>query len=159
MMNTGLVAAPPDPISPDGEKVTTDGWYPDLDVNDFAKVMHVPTIVTNERRLAALISGYTSVYTDLAPWQAAQMRRGVAELKDVPCAVINQEPMVVSQWRRAVYNHALAELTETHRAIGSTNADTLRTEQLMLETDELRRVAVHAIRDILGKTRTMVVAI
>lgn len=59
-------------------------------------------------------------------------------------------------YERAVFAFAAADLAETHHDISATNDGKERVESRTLAADEHRRNGTHAIRDILGVTRTAV---
>jgi hypothetical protein len=66
------------------------------------------------------------------------------------------EPRLVRLYQRAIASFAAAELVDTHHDISATADGKARAEERALTADEHRRNGTHAVRDILGTTRTAV---
>ncbi len=150
-MTFGLVASPPDPDSPLGETVAFLPFWPSVDVNAFRNTMRIGgNNIPDDRLKFALEGALVSVDNDLADWKATQINAGHATLDDVADARAS------ACWLRAVRALATADLMETHRDVTATREGEARAEELVPTAADLRRVAVHAIRDILGVGRTTI---
>lgn len=154
---SGFVSTPALAITPPGVKVECGPFWPDIDINHFRDSQRIGgTLITDVRVSSALLGAVIAVDTDLAAWRAAQEEAGHAQLADVPGPQIGTEKRAVLLWRRAVYSHATADLVETHGDVSATGKGQSEAGALDLTADDHRRNATHAIRDILGKTRTAV---
>lgn len=146
-----LIAIPPEPASPTGSTVAADGWFPDVDLNDMRDKIRVGKVVTHGRLTFAVEGALVTVQTELATWQAAHVAAGVADLAALP----DGGKMAVL-FRRAVYCTAAAELAETYRDISATDEGDARADEFVPVAADYRRMATHAIRDMIGTTRTAV---
>jgi hypothetical protein len=79
-----------------------------------------------------------------------------SRIADVPADVIDGESVLVLAYQRAIGGFARAELIEGYRDTDLTGRGDRKVEDLEPSVDELRRDALHAIRDILGVGRTTV---
>lgn len=132
-------------------------WFPTIDPAAVRKEHRIRDAVTSARLRSALIGAIVTVANDLADWQARQRAAGYASLADVPSDFeIDGQPRHVHLYLRAVALYAKAEIVERYRDIDMSGAGERRAEDLEPTPGELRRDALHAIRDILGKSRTTV---
>jgi hypothetical protein len=69
---------------------------------------------------------------------------------------LDGQSVQILRYTRAVALYAKAELIERHRDYDLTPAGTHQAEDLAPAIDELRRDAQHAVRDLTGRTRTVV---
>lgn len=146
-----LIALPPEPASPIGSTVAADGWFPDVDLNDMRDKLRVGKVVTHGRLTFAVEGALVTVQTELDAWKAAQVAAGADSLAAVP-----KGAMLTVLFRRAVYFTAAAELAETYRDISATDDGDARAEEFVPVAADYRRMATHAIRDMIGTTRTAV---
>ena len=154
---SGFVSTPAPAVTPPGTMLACGPFWPDIDLNHFRDSQRIGgTLITDTRVSSALLGAVISVDTDLETWRAVQEEAGHAQLAAVPGPQIGEEKRLVLLWRRAVYAHATADLVETHGDISATGKGQSEAGALDLTADDHRRNATHAIRDILGKTRTAV---
>lgn len=142
----------------DPDRLIALGWFPDIDPAAIRKAHRIREGVTAERLRTALIAAIITVGKDLAAWQIAQAAAGFDSLDDVPDAApaIDGESRLIHCYRRAVALTAKAEIVERYRDIDASATGERRAEDLEPSIGELRRDALHAVRDLLGKTRTTV---
>ena len=124
--------------------VVNDGFFPDIDPASVRDVARIPTSITPARLRAAILGGIMSAEIDLRRFAADCRAAGYAKLADVPADQLDGQSVQLIRYQRAVALFAKAELIERHRDFDTTSAG----------GDELRRDAIHAIRDMLGKSRT-----
>lgn len=153
----GLVSIPP-PAAPCPEDdacqlVHADGWFTPIDLGALRATMRVGTTVTDARLREAVLGAMASALKDLAAWRTARALEDIDSIDQVPGLELDGASIYAHHWRRAVYNFALAELSETHRDVTATGAGDDRADARALSADEYRRDALHAIRDILGSPR------
>jgi hypothetical protein len=154
---SGFIAVPPAALSPTGETISGEDFWPDIDLNDFRDCMRVGgNVIPDPRVKLALLGALESVQIDLADWRALQEATGYDTLASVPAATMGGLSRYVVLWRRAVYAYAAADLTETHRDITATSAGASQSEAIAPTADDHRRNATYAVRGILGVSRTTV---
>lgn len=154
---SGFVSSPAPAATPPGELLACGPFWPDIDINHFRDAQRIGgTSIPTPRLRDALLGAVMAVESDLADWRAAQETGGFASLAAVPSAQIGAEKRAVLLWRRAVYAMATADLVETHRDVTATGTGQAAAGELDLRAEDHRRNATHAIRDILGRTRTAV---
>lgn len=153
MSDYRLVADTPAPAS---TPIANDGFLPDIDVASFREVARIRDAVTAPRAREALIGAMIATARDLAPWVAARRAEGAEALTDVAAPTIDGQSILINAYRRAIFCYAKADLVEGYRDVDTTQAGQRRAEDLDGTPGELRRDAIHAIRDILGVGRTAV---
>lgn len=131
-------------------------WWPDIDPARIRTAYRIREAVTHDRLREALIAAIITVGNDLADWQADQLAAGHASLAAIPAPRIDGESRLLLCYRRAVALYAKAEIVERYRDIDITGPGERRAEDMEPSIGELRRDALHAVRDLLGRTRTMV---
>lgn len=155
---TDLISTPPAPASPQGSKVTSGAWWPDIDVNQVRNTLNLGgTTIAHDRLVAAIAFGISEVTRELSPWRTVQVAGGKADLASVePDRQVGGEPELVMLFIRAVRLMAAAELADRNQDITTTRQGADRGEDRMCMADDFRRDAVRAIRAITGATGTMV---
>ena len=149
---------PPAPGAADAV-VANDGWLPDVDAAAMRTLIRTRDSVTPERLREAILGAMITVGNDVAAWQRLQRDAGHASLAAVPAARLGGESRLVILYRRAVACLAKADLVESARDVDTTAAGDRKLDALDPTIDELRRDGRHAIRDLLGATRTTVALI
>lgn len=153
-----FVARPPaseieQPPAPESV-VVNDGFFPDVDPASVRDVARIPTSITPARLRAAILGGIMSAEIDLRQFAADCRAEGYASLADVPAAQLDGQSVQLIRYQRAVALFTKAELIERHRDFDTTSAGGNQADELTPSIDELRRDAIHAIRDMLGQLRT-----
>lgn len=146
----------PAPAAPAETVITNDGWFPDVDPAAARAGLRVKDGVTAERLRRALIGAIVTVGNQLADWQRTQRGAGHASLATVPAPVLDGRSRLVLLYERAIGAYAKAELVEAYRDVDLTGAGQRKVEDAEPSIGELRRDAVHAIRDILGVDRSTI---
>ncbi|MBH9536936.1 head completion/stabilization protein [Novosphingopyxis sp. YJ-S2-01] len=150
----GFVSSPA--TDPGNDFVAGDGFWPDLSIAAARDALRLDGHVSEVRLRDALRAGIIAARKDLRSWSLAFRAIGIATLADVDAEKVDGEPITVLLYRRAVLSFAAADLAETHHDISATADGKDRAEDRVLSADEHRRNATHAIRDLLGVTRTAV---
>lgn len=153
---SSFVAQPPVTIPAPADLVAGDGFWPDMSITAFKDAMRMGKDITIPRARDALRAGMIHVRRELATWQVIQISNGCTSLANVPGGQVDGETIAALLYRRAVFCIAAADLVETHHTISATGDGRDRAEEQASAADDLRRDATHAIRDILGVTRTTV---
>lgn len=148
---------PPPDTRPDPEGVIlNDGFFPDIDLAQIRLLANISPSITAPALRGALVAAMITVGYDLADWAARQQAAGHAALEDVPAPRIDGASVYVQQYRRAVGLYAKAELIERLRDFDTTAAGGKDLSELGETIGDLRRDALHAVRDILGRPRTAI---
>lgn len=134
--------------------VTNDGWFPDIDAAALRNENRITDKVTPVRLRAAILGAMVTVGVDLGLWALAQAASGSASLEAVPAPQLGGESRLVILYRRAVACFVKAELVGRNPDLDATGPGLARAEALEPTADELRRDGRHAVRDMLGRTRT-----
>lgn len=153
-----FVALPPSPSNPDAPAtpaapIANDGFFPDIDLQMIRAIGRVTMAVDNERLRASTIAAMIAVERDLSAWAVKQRAMGHASLTEVPAPLIDGKSRLVHLYTRAVALFAKAELIERLRDYDTTAAGGKGVDELDGATDQLRRDATYAVRDILGVLR------
>lgn len=156
-MSSPMISVPADPQSPENTVVVADGWFPEVDCNAARDALNLGAVITHDRLVAALQGGLLTVTGELQAWRAGHEAAGKPALEAVePGRTINGENRHVLLFTRAVRYAAAAELAETHRDLAATKDGDDRADRKLLTAGEYHRLSTHAVRDILGVTRTSV---
>jgi hypothetical protein len=155
-----FVALPP---SADSEQppaaetpIVNDGFFPDIEPAAVREAARIPTSITPPRLRAAILGALLTTKGDLRAYRAAKVAAGHARLADVPAEELDGTSELLIMYQRAVALYAKAELIERHRDFDTTSAGGNDAQELTPTIGELRRDALHAVRDILGKSRTTI---
>ncbi len=146
--------APVTPAVPAAEPVNHDRWFPGVDLTALRAQARIRESVTPDRLREAVLSALIWVGDQLADWQAAQLAAGHTTLAAVPSTLIMGESRKLTLYRQAVTAWTKALVVERYRDTDLTGAGDRRAEDLDPSVGELRRDAIHAVRAILGRTRT-----
>ncbi|SFR79823.1 head completion/stabilization protein [Sphingomonas jatrophae] len=155
-MSTTIVGCPTVivPPAPAAEPKIAGGWWPDIDPGSIREQLRVRDAVTSSRLREALLGAMVTVHRELRSWRAGHEAAGHASLAAVPADELGDESELVILYRRAIGAYAKAELVERQRDTDLTGAGQRQVADLDQTPGELRRDALHAIRDMLGVSRT-----
>ena len=159
---SGCGSIVPPALAPETAIVANDGWWPDIDLAALRKATRIRDTVTADRLREAVLGAIITIGLDLDSWAEAQRAAGATSLATVVGPAnrpIGDEPRLVILYRRAIGATAKAELVERYRDIDTTKAGDRDADILDQTPSELRRDAVYAIRDILGRGRIAVALI
>lgn len=151
-----FVSRPPAAVAAAETPLINDGFFPDIDLAAAREQARITTAITGPRLRTALIGAVLSVGIDLASFKASAIASGHASLADMPAPQIDGKSINVLRYLRAVHLYAKAELIERHRDFDTTTAGGSQADELGQSIGDLRRDALHAVRDIVGITRTTV---
>lgn len=154
---SSFVSAPPAPSSEESAPppaVANDGWFPDVAIAATRDVLVLPTTVTEARLVDAIGAGILAANRQLAGWRALQEAASLAAVA-IEDKIAGQ-PRLVILYLKAVRAFAAAELGDLEGEITATDGGRERRDVRASPSDAQRRIATHAIRDMLGKPRTKV---
>lgn len=145
------------PLAVADDRVIDGGWYPSIDPVRLRRELRLDTdAVTAERLRHAILGAMLTVQGDLGLWAAGHRGAGYASLADVPTPLLDGESRLVILYQRAIGAFVKAELTEGQRDFDLTGAGGRRADTVEPSIGDLRRDGLHAIRDMLDRTRTAV---
>lgn len=136
--------------------IENDGFFPDIEPGAVREAARIPTSITPARLRAAILGAIMTVAYDLRAFAARSIADGHVTLAAIPAPQLNGQSVQLIRYNRAVALYAKAELIERHRDFDTTSAGGNQAEELTPTIGELRRDALHAVRDILGKARTTI---
>lgn len=157
-MSSTFVSPPPAPATPPAEPppdlVGNDAFFPDVSIATTREILLVPTSVTNARVIDAITGAMLAVNRQLASWRAAVTAATLAEV--APEQLLGTEPRLVAIYHRAIRATVAAELVDLEGELMATEVGRDRAASRASPADDHRRLAVHCVRDLLGKPRTRV---
>jgi hypothetical protein len=136
--------------------IENDGFWPNVDADNYRAAHRVDASVTNARLEVALVAAILAVNADLLKKKLSWLAQGYTTLAAVPADAINGETILLALYRRAVYSQASAEVAERYRTYDATNSGAAAAEEELPTAAEYRRDARWAIRDMLGVPRSTV---
>jgi hypothetical protein len=136
--------------------IANDGFFPDIVPGAVRETARVPTSITTARLRAAILGAVMRVEPDLRAFAATCRAAGHETLAAVPAPQLDGTSVQLIRYQRAVGLYAKAELIERHRDFDTTSAGGTQADELTPSVDDLRRDAQHAVRDITGRSRTIV---
>ena len=148
---------PPEPAQP--ELPIAADWFPAIDPAQLREAYQISEAVKPGRLRELIVNALISVGDQLAAWADARRAAGAASLADVadvPNPLIAGERRLVIRFRHAVGATVKADLVERFRENATPGPGQRRADELEPSVDELRRDVTHAVRDILGRSRTCV---
>jgi len=151
--------ATPSTESTEQNRISNDGFFPDVDLSVMRDKTRIDGTVTDERLIDATVAAIIHVNDQLGSYRQAQVAAGYAALEAVPAAQVNQMSVLIAHYFRAVYCTAKADLIERYSDY-DTAATSLDDKKLVgwlsNGPDEQRRNAQWAISDIIGRPRVTV---
>lgn len=154
---SGFVAtAPVPPADASIDAIANDGWFPTLSIADTRNAVRLDGTVTDERLRAALVNAMMDVNRQLRSFKAERAALGQASLEAASAGeLVDGKPRLVLLYLRAVMCSAKADLNERYRDFDADAANP-RLKDGEPSTDEQRRNAQWAVRDILGQSHVFV---
>lgn len=135
------------------ERLTNNGFFPDITLLEVRNAMRIDGTVTNERLKHATLEAMNSVNQDLKAYRLTAQSENKTTLQACDDEFINGESVLVYRYKRAVFCLTAANLYERYRHFDSTKEGHQKAEELLETAGDLRRDYHFAVRDILGETR------
>jgi hypothetical protein len=140
----------------EADVIHNDGWFPQLSLSGLREQARIDGTVTDARLREAARYAVCSINLQLHEFKVRHLSDDVASLGAVSADEIDGEPRLVMLYRRAVTSTVNADLMERYRDLDSTDSGLRRAVDLDPAIGDHRRNASWAVRDILGRTRTVV---
>lgn len=142
--------------APPLEAITNNGFWPDIDPNDFRAAERVDTGITARRTIEALRVAMIDVNRQLASFQADQQNAGIESHAAIAAEPWQIQGCAEMLYVRAVYAQAHADLLERYRDYSATGAGKDRGEASDLAADDYRGDARWAVSELIGQNHTTV---
>nr|WP_279509626.1 head completion/stabilization protein [Klebsiella variicola] len=131
--------------------LTNDGFWPDLELEDFQRQRSIPPDICHETITQALLAATVEINAALTAYVTQQTARGYATAAAVPGPVMGNETFLTAQYKKAVFARAKADLLGEFAAISrredNTNQDAPQTRASLLAE------AAYVLRSIKGLKR------
>lgn len=138
------------------ETVSNNGFFPDIDINQFREVMRVEQPISHPRTKQAILDAVISVNNELKAWPAIQH---YSTLKDIPGEQYGDISQHEHHYQSAVFNKAKALLLENYRDFDSTKSGHERADQMAERVDDYLRRSRESIRCLLGTAKITIALI
>lgn len=135
------------------ETVTSDKFYPVIDLNHMREAMRIDSTVTSERLYQVATEAVIHVNQQLHSIEQQAAIHHWQTLADSKPQQINGNNLAVTHYRHAVYNYAKALLSERYSDYDATGKTASRTDAKLQHADDYRRECYYAIADLLGQQR------
>ncbi len=133
--------------------IKNDGWYPDIESEDFRNTMRVGDNIVNEQVLFSIQKAMLSVNNDLSLWQSTQ---NALHFNDIESICYGEETKLQLLYRSAIYNYAKALLVDSYRDYDLTKSGHDKADELETKVDSYRQLSIEAVRMIIQKPRISV---
>lgn len=143
------------PPSPTLDLIINNGFWPDIDPNDFREEERVHN-VTPTRLRQSLRAAVADVNRQLANYQHAHQQAGRMACDAIPPEPWQSPGDIQLLYLRAVYAQAQADLLERYRDASATAKGDERGEAKDLAADDYRADARWAIAELVGRRHTTV---
>ncbi|WP_339385093.1 head completion/stabilization protein [Xenorhabdus japonica] len=134
--------------------LTNDGFWPDLNLREFQVNRKLPADLDNDMLANALLATVAEINLDLQHLKSRLQAKGYQAAAAVPGISINGSNALVSQYKRAVYARAKADLMGEYTSLVS-RAPNPGQESPDVQKRLLAESAV-TLRNMKGKGRTTV---
>lgn len=148
----GLIAAPTVPLDEANAGVVADGWFPPVKLSAVRNAVHLGGgAITTAHLTAAIEGGMLHAMKELAAWRSRFASAGITGLAAVaPDQMLNNGPLTVLLWEKAVRHFAAAEIYEQHKDISASSDGLDRASEKLETADRHRRLALAAITDLMS---------
>lgn len=133
--------------------IKNDGFWPDIDLNQYREESRQDGTLTQPRVIEAALFAINEANDRLSVWRLTQQKQGYLSAAEVPAA---NESIRIQLYRTAVFCLMQARLTDRFRGFDTTGSGGKRADSLEPTIDNLRRDAAWAINDIQAISRMTV---
>lgn len=155
-MNTEIsFATAPQSVQKDEQtKITSDPFFPVVNLNDLRAATRIDATITSERLFQAAVEAVIHVNQQLEYFKKNCMMTGKKTLAEHGAKQqINGLSIWEHRYLQAVYNYTQATLNEQYADYDATGKTASRSEAKQQNADNYRRDGHAAIADILGNNR------
>ncbi|MHA3464777.1 head completion/stabilization protein [Yersinia enterocolitica] len=91
-------------------ELTNDGFWPDLNLSEFQRNRSIPADIDADTQADALLASVAEVNLDLRRLAAGYVAEGYQQAAAVPGVAMNGQTALISQYKKAVFARAKADL-------------------------------------------------
>ncbi|MBC7907044.1 MAG: head completion/stabilization protein [Rhodospirillaceae bacterium] len=133
--------------------VANDGWFPNLDIDDFKAQTGHGDVFSTARLSAVVQAAMIEVNASIAAWRSAQT---AATLALVPATMYGDTSEKIVLYRTAVFARARAQLLDTTRDYDSTKTGHGRADALEDTAAKYLQQSTEALARLTGRARMVV---
>ncbi|EKN3779358.1 head completion/stabilization protein [Yersinia enterocolitica] len=157
IINGNQTPEAPEPLeSTEKAVIKNDGFWPDIDLNQYREESRQDGTITQPRVIEAALFAINETNDRLSVWRFTQQKQGYMTAADVPATKLADESTRIQLYRTAVFCLMQARLTDRFRGFDTTGTGGKRGDSLEPTIDNLRRDAAWAINDIQAINRMTV---
>ncbi|QNS14277.1 head completion/stabilization protein [Mannheimia bovis] len=131
--------------------ITNNGFWPDVNVQEFQKQRAIPFQIPVEMVRASLISAMQQVNLDLVEVEKKHLDSGIENAEQISASTVGGENYAQTLYKKAVFARAKHELLPEFNTLSARELHEKR--QYVEEQKSLLAEATHAIRVLKGKNR------
>ncbi|HGO5853314.1 TPA: head completion/stabilization protein [Mannheimia haemolytica] len=135
----------------DDISITNNGFWPDVNVQEFQKQRAIPLQIPLEMVKASLISAMQQVNLDLVEVEKKHLDNGIENAEQISVVTVGGENYAQTLYKKAVFARAKHELLPEFNTLSGREVHQNR--QYAEEQKSLLAEATHAIRVLKGKKR------
>lgn len=135
----------------DDISITNNGFWPDVNVQEFQKQRAIPLQIPLEMVKASLISAMQQVNLDLVEVEKKHLDKGIENAEQISVVTVGGENYAQTLYKKAVFARAKHELLPEFNTLSGREVHQNR--QYAEEQKSLLAEATHAIRVLKGKKR------
>ncbi|EKN6222686.1 hypothetical protein DVQ50_08275 [Yersinia enterocolitica] len=157
IINGNQTPEAPEPLeSTEKAVIKNDGFWPDIDLNQYREESRQDGTITQPRVIEAALFAINETNDRLSVWRFTQQKQGYMTAAEVPATKLGDESTRIQLYRTAVFCLMQARLTDRFRGFDTTGTGGKRADSLEPTIDNLRRDAAWAINDIQAINRMTV---
>lgn len=135
--------------------ITNDGFWPDINAGDFARLRGIPPAQSDERVAVALVNAMLSVNTQLTRLKTRYQQHGQT-VSDESSVSLNGKSALMIQYQSAVFARAKADLLVDVATVNQKPAGDHLADRSLESKNELLAESERIIRNMNGKGRATV---
>ncbi|EPD8657521.1 head completion/stabilization protein [Yersinia enterocolitica] len=157
VINGNQTPEAPEPVETSEKAIIkNDGFWPDIDLNQYREESRQDGTITQPRVIEAALFAINETNNRLSVWRLTQQKQGYMTVAEVPATKLHDESTRIQLYRTAVFCLMQARLTDRFRGFDTTGTGGKRADSLEPTIDNLRRDAAWAINDIQAINRMTV---
>lgn len=157
VINGNQTPEAPEPVETSEKAIIkNDGFWPDIDLNQYREESRQDGTITQPRVIEAALFAINETNDRLSVWRLTQQKQGYMTVAEVPATKLHDESTRIQLYRTAVFCLMQARLTDRFRGFDTTGTGGKRADSLESTIDNLRRDAAWAINDIQAINRMTV---
>ncbi|ENO8654820.1 head completion/stabilization protein [Yersinia enterocolitica] len=142
VINGNQTPEAPEPVETSEKAIIkNDGFWPDIDLNQYREESRQDGTITQPRVIEAALFAINETNDRLSVWRLTQQKQGYMTVAEVPATKLHDESTRIQLYRTAVFCLMQARLTDRFRGFDTTGTGGKRADSLEPTIDNLRRDA------------------